>query len=212
MGRRNLHSREQQQEMAVAAAELLLIRDGLDGLTMRKVAEAMGYTVGNLYLLFANQDELLLAVNERTGDAIHAALRAAADAETDARRKPHAMAAAYIDFGRRHTHRWRLMFEHSLPPETRRPPEADARIRRMFELVQSALKPVLPKLAAGAMHHAATILWSSVHGLCALAATGKLRWSGSDDHRALSDALVDCCLAGLKAQGVAGLTSKTGGH
>ena len=212
MGRRNLHTREQQQEMAVAAAELLLIRDGLAGLTMRKVADAMGYTVGNLYLLFANQDELLLAVNERTGDAIHAALRAAAEGEPEARRKPHAMAAAYIDFGRRHTHRWRLMFEHSLPPETRRPAEADARIRRMFALVESVLKGALPKLDTAALHHAATILWSSVHGLCALAATGKLRWAGADDHRALSDAQVDCCLAGLKAQALAALTTRTGGH
>ncbi|MES2886329.1 MAG: TetR/AcrR family transcriptional regulator [Pseudomonadota bacterium] len=212
MGRRNLHSREQQQEMAIAAAELLLIRDGLAGLTMRKVAEVMGYTVGNLYLLFANQDVLLLAVNERTGDAIHAALRAAADAEPDAKRRPHAIAAAYIDFGRRHTHRWRLMFEHSLPPETRRPPEADARIRRMFELVQSVLTPLLPKLDNPALHLAATVLWSSVHGLCALAATGKLRWSGSDDHRAVSDALVDCCLAGLKSQASSGLIGKSGVH
>ncbi len=87
MGRRNLHSREQQQEMAIAAAELLLIRDGLAGLTMRRVAEVMGYTVGNLYLLFANQDVLLLAVNERTGDAIHSALRAAADAVRESSEK-----------------------------------------------------------------------------------------------------------------------------
>jgi len=210
MGRRNLHSREQQQEMAIAAAELLLIRDGIDGLTMRKVAEVMGYTVGNLYLLFASQDGLLLAINERTGDAIHAALRAAADSEPEPSRRPHAIAAAYIDFGRRHTHRWRLMFEHSLPPDTRRPPEADARIRRMFELVQGVLAPLLPRLETAPLQLAATVLWSSVHGLCALVATGKLRWSGSDDYRTISDALVDCCLAGLQHRASSGLSGKPG--
>lgn len=204
MGRRNLHTREQQQEMALAAAELILVKEGLAGLTMRKVAEAMGYTVGNLYLLFENQDYLLLAVNERTGDAIHAALRDAADAEPDPARKPQALAAAYIEFGRRHTHRWRLMFEHSLPPEAKRPPEADVRIRRMFELVSGTLQPLLPGLDAAAARKAATLLWSSVHGLCALAVTGKLRWSGADNYRPLSDALVNTVLAGLQAQAAAG--------
>lgn len=198
MGRRNLHSREQQQEMAIAAAELLLVKEGLAGVTMRKVALAMGYTVGNLYLLFENQDYLLLAVNERTGDAIHAALRDAVEAEPDVQRRPQALAAAYIEFARRHTHRWRLMFEHSLPLEAKRPPEADLRIRRMFELVMGTLKPLLPSLDASTAQRAATQLWSSVHGLCALAVTGKLRWSGVEDYRPASDALVATVLAGLQ--------------
>ncbi len=199
MGRRNLHSREQQQEMAIAAAELLLVRDGLPGLTMRQVAAAMGYTVGNLYLLFASQDHLLLAVNERTADAIHAALRNAAEAEPDAAKRLHSLAAAYIEFARRHTHRWRLMFEHSLPPDTPRPPEADQRIRRMFELVAQYLAPVLPPQEAAQLRYSALQLWSSVHGLCALSITGKLRWGGIDDYRPVSDALVSTLLRGMQA-------------
>lgn len=197
MGRRNLHSREQQQEMAIAAAELLLISQGINGLTMRKVATAMGYTVGNLYLLFASQDHLLLAVNERTGDAIYSALRDAVDAEPNPAQRPHTLAAAYIEFARLHTHRWRLMFEHSLPDTLPRPPEADQRIARLFELVQAVLHPLLPKLTATQAHQAATILWSSVHGLCVLTATGKLRWSGSAAYRPVSDALVSAIVRGL---------------
>ena len=203
MGRRNQHSREQQQDMAITAAELLIVREGMAGLSMRKVAQAIGYTVGNLYLLFANQDVLLAAVNERTGDAVYAALRDGVDSEPDAARKPHALAAAYIAFGQRHPHRWRLLFEHSLPAEATRPQAVELRIGRLYELVESTLVQAVATLPEGERRLAATVLWSSVHGLCVLAVTRKLRWSGNTDARRYSDYLVDRYLAGLKLHAAA---------
>lgn len=202
MGRRNLHTREQQTEMAIAASELILVREGLSGLTMRKVADAIGYTVGNLYLLFENQDQLLLAVNERTADAIYSALRDGLEEVTDPAIQLRELAAAYIEFAMRHSSRWRLMFEHSLPPGAARPRAVELRIKRMFELVESSLATLMPDTPALQMRRDATTLWSSVHGICVLAATGKLRWSGLDSYRLLSDHLVDTFLRGLATSGV----------
>src|ERR1044071_9416941 len=115
MGRRNQHTRDQQIDMAVRAAEQIVIRDGIAGLSMRKVAQAIGYTVGNLYLLFQNQDDLLAALNERTADAIYLHLRDAIEPLPDPRERLGAMARGYIEFATRNPHRWRLMFEHRLP-------------------------------------------------------------------------------------------------
>jgi hypothetical protein len=39
-----------------------------------------------------------------------------------------------------------------------------------------------------------------VHGICSLAVTGKLKWSGAEDYRPFSDHLVDTFLEGLKAR------------
>lgn len=200
MGRRNQHSREQQQEMAIAAAELQIVREGLAGLSMRKVAQAMGYTVGNLYLLFDSQDALLVTINERTGDAVYAALRDGVDAEAEPALKPQAMAAAYIAFGQRHPNRWRLLFEHSLPADAARPLAVELRIRRLYELVEATLLLAVPGLPDAQRRLAATVLWASVHGLCALAVTGKLRWSGHADARLYSDYLVGRYLDGLRMQ------------
>lgn len=197
MGRRNLHTREQQTEMAIAAAELILVREGMSGLTMRKVADAIGYTVGNLYLLFQNQDQLLVAVNERTADAIYVALRDALDDVKDPRARVRELAAAYIEFALKHASRWRLMFEHSLPVGSARPRAVELRIRRMFELVEDSLVPQMPDAPPERLRLSATTLWSGVHGICVLAVTGKLRWSGTDRYRVLSDHLVDAFLAGL---------------
>lgn len=197
MGRRNLHTREQQIEMAIAAAELILVSHGMPGLTMRKVADAIGYTVGNLYLLFDNQDQLLVAVNERTADAVYVSLRDAIEDAADPKAQVREIAAAYIEYAMKHASRWRLMFEHNLPVGSPRPRAVELRIKRMFELVESALAVHLPGATGASLRLNATALWSGVHGICVLAVTGKLQWSGMDRYRVLSDHLVDTFLAGL---------------
>lgn len=199
MGRRNEHSREQQREMAIAAAELLLVKDGYAGLSMRKVADAIGYTVGNLYLLFQNQDDLLAVINERTTDAIYAHLCGAQETGATPQQRLLALARSYIEFAQNHPHRFRMMFEHQLPPEMRPRQSSDVRIRRMFELVELALQPLLPAAKPEALRLAATGLWSSVHGVCMLAVTGKLQWSGLPSYRPLSDLVVGTFLKGLEA-------------
>ena len=68
MARRNDHSREQIQQMAIAAAISILNEEGLANLSTRKVASEIGYTVGTLYLVFRNLNELLLHVNAATLD------------------------------------------------------------------------------------------------------------------------------------------------
>lgn len=198
MGRRNEHSREQQREMAIAAAELILVKDGFAGLSMRKVADAIGYTVGNLYLLFQNQDDLLSTINERTTDAVYAHLRDAMETAKNPGEKLKRLARAYIEFARQHPHRFRMMFEHSLPVEMEPRPSAETRIRRMFELVESSLAPLMPGASAQKLRLSATTLWSGVHGVCMLAVTGKLKWSGSNDFHPFSDHLVSTFLAGLR--------------
>jgi AcrR family transcriptional regulator len=184
--------------MAIAAAELILVRHGYAGLSMRKVADAIGYTVGNLYLLFQNQDELLAIVNERTTDAIYAELHDALDSAGTPELKLRRLAGAYIDFAAAHPHRFRMMFEHQLPEDMKPRPSTEVRIRRMFELVESAVAPALPRASKEKIRLAAATLWSGVHGVCMLAVTGKLAWSGRSDYRPFADLMIGTFLAGLR--------------
>lgn len=200
MGRRNQHSREQQREMTIAAAELILVREGFSGLSMRKVADAIGYTVGQLYLIFRNQDDLLATINERTTDAIYGHLRNAADAETAPLPRLQALGSAYIEFAQNHPHRFRMLFEHRLPPEMEPRPSSETRIRRMFELVESAAADVVAENDPARLRQIATTLWSGVHGIAALAVSGKFKWAGEADFRRYSDDLITTYVAGLQAR------------
>lgn len=200
MGRRNQHSREQQREMALDAANALIAAEGLAGFSMRKVAQAMGYTVGNLYLLFSNQDDLLAEVSLRTADAMHAYLETQAAKGKTPLDRLQAISYGYIAFAQKHSFSWRLMFEHRLPPEQWNHPGLDAKQKALFEFVESHLEPLLPDASPKELRAAATALWSSVHGLCVLASTGKLNWSGLKDARPLSDLIVRVFVAGLKQE------------
>lgn len=199
MGRRNQHSREQQREMAVAAAELILVKEGYAGLSMRKVADAIGYTVGNLYLLFQNQDDLLATINERTADAVYAHLCDAIEPVPQPLPRMLELSAAYIDFAQKHPHRFRMLFEHRLPDEMHPRATADARVRRLFDLVESNVAPLHPGVKPEKLRLAAATLWSGVHGVCMLAVSGKLKWSGISSFRPFSDMLVTTFVAGLAA-------------
>ena len=76
MARRSDHSREELREMALSAAEQIVVEQGYEGLSARKVASAIGYTVGTLYLVFENIDDLILNINARTLDRLHAKMTA----------------------------------------------------------------------------------------------------------------------------------------
>lgn len=187
--------------MALAAAEALLTRHGFAAFSMRQVAQAMGYTVGNLYLLFANQDELLAAVSARTADALLEHLQSCAAPRREPLARLRAIAQGYIEFAQAQTHRWRLMFEHRLPPDSPSTLGLEARQEVLFEFVRRHLAPLLPGVGPSALQAATTALWSSVHGLCVLAVTGKLAWSGIQDYRGLSDLIVQALVAGLPTPG-----------
>ncbi len=186
--------------MALAAADELVAAEGLAGFSMRKVALRMGYTVGNLYLLFGNQDDLLAGVSLLTADAMYDYLRAVAAKPKAPLERLQAIAAGYISFAHKHSFRWRLMFEHTLPPEQWDHPGLDARQRTLFEFVEEHLAPLLLGASPKELHAAATALWSSVHGLCVLATTGKLNWSGLKDTRPLSDLIVRAFVNGLNEE------------
>src|ERR1700712_4959872 len=62
----------------VDLAEAMIGSGGLDDLRARALADAAGCSVGAIYIVFPDLDELVLAVNSRTLDAIDAVMRQAA--------------------------------------------------------------------------------------------------------------------------------------
>ncbi len=70
MGRRNEHSRKQIKEMAIEAGKKIIVEEGFSNLGARKVARAIGYTVGTLYNVFDNYLDIVLNINAETLDDI----------------------------------------------------------------------------------------------------------------------------------------------
>lgn len=196
MGRRNLHTREELAELALREAAKLVDEGGVQALGMREVARRIGYTVGSLYMVFTNLDDLIVQVNERTVMQLRASLEAVAARSRQPARRLRLLCAAYLDFAQRHTQRWRMVFEHRLPAGQPAPPTYRGHTQAIFRLVAAALRDAAPTRAGAPSRDTpeelAVVLWSAVHGVCMLAVTGKLGVSGTRaSTRRMLDLLVD---------------------
>jgi AcrR family transcriptional regulator len=200
MARRSDHSREQIREMALAAAESIVSDLGYTHLSARKVATAIGYTVGTLYLVFDNLDDLVLQVNGRTLDRLHAQMVEDQARCKDARDRLLQLGHTYIRFADKHPHCWEMIFESRFPQAQGMPEWFREKVARMFSLVEEALKPLAKNHTSAEIAQAARALWSGVHGICILAITNKLDVAGVASVQDLAQSLMSNYLTGFIAE------------
>ncbi|QKT04534.1 TetR/AcrR family transcriptional regulator [Ectothiorhodospiraceae bacterium 2226] len=198
MARRSDHTRDEIKAMALAAAKGIVADHGYRALTTRKVAAAIGYTVGSLYLVFDNLDDLVLHINADTLDALDQALQQVDAREGDPAARLLALARAYAQFARRNASLWRLVFEHPLP--TPRPAWFQVKVERMFAVVERLLRDICPDRPAEELAAAARALWSGVHGVTVLAMTERLDTPDAPAAHELIDSLVTNYLRGYTAR------------
>lgn len=205
MGRRNDHSRDELREMALRAAESIIVDRGIEGLSARRVAAGIGYTVGSLYLVFRNLDDLILQLNTRTLTELCEHLSRAAAAHVEPRTCLRAMGQAYIDFAVTNRNRWSLVFHHRPPPELPPPQAFGDAVATMFALVYAQLHALDPQRSADDIQDAAHALWSGVHGIATLGLDRKLQAgmsAGTEEAVARTAvSLVEHYLAGYCAAG-----------
>ena len=207
MARRSDHSKEEITEMTLLAAEKIVDAQGYSGLSARKIAAEIGYTVGTLYLVFKNQDELTLTVNARTLDSLYTHLAAAVEECDSPQSCAIIMGRAYIEFAKSFPNRWNMIFEHKIPDDALIPIWYESRVEQIFELIEQQLAPLMTNQTDQKLAQVARTLWCGVHGICVLAMTKKLRIlgagvgnEGGSTVEILTDSLINNFLAGLKME------------
>ncbi len=190
MGRRSEHSREEIREMAIDAAARIVEREGYQSLTARKVAAKIGYTVGTLYHVFKNFDDLVMNLNARTIDEMAGLIQQQVKRKRNPEVRIRTMAEYYVQYATDHPDRWRLVFEHEPPRGMPTPPQLKERRDVMFEMVADNLRELAPERIPQEVSHTATALWSGIHGICILALTGKLYLGGAFSMVKLMDTLI----------------------
>jgi AcrR family transcriptional regulator len=198
MGRRSDHSREELHAMAIDAAARIVESEGFQSLTARKVAAKIGYTVGTLYHVFRNFDDLVIHLNARTIDEMAALIQSAVKRKRNPVSRIKMMGEVYVDYASEHPDLWRLVFEHQAPRGLPTPERLKVRRDVMFELVADNLREYSPDHSEQEVNHTATALWSGVHGICILALTGKLYLGGAFSMNKLIDTLIDAVLSDFK--------------
>ncbi|MET0027545.1 MAG: TetR/AcrR family transcriptional regulator [Candidatus Thiodiazotropha sp.] len=198
MGRRGEHSKSEIENMALEAAERLIETQGYSGLSARKVATAIGYTVGSLYFVFKNLDELIQRVNGRTLDQLYMVLK---DSLADCRHPQdclYALGSAYIEYASEHAHRWRMVFEHQPEGEGLLKEIYEDKVDRVYALVERQLAALtLNRVSEEEIALAARALWSGVHGIAILRINYQLQPEGQKSVLPLMEHLISHYLAGF---------------
>jgi AcrR family transcriptional regulator len=182
MARRSQHTLPEIKAMVLQAAETLVAAEGSKALTMRNIAFEIGYTVGSIYMVFENMNDLVLHLNGRTLDALSEQFdtlppESPAQAIED-------IAGLYLNFASRHYNCWSLIFEHRQPEGVEFPAWYREKIDRAFFRFEAEFKRLAADRSEAQVRQAARALWGGIHGICMLSLTGKFAAAGANDMEA----------------------------
>jgi AcrR family transcriptional regulator len=159
----------------LAAAALSLYREqGLDALSFRTLAEALGISHTQPYRYFESKDALLAQMRVQAMQGFETFIRRREPADAPVLARVRAVFAAYLAYVQTQAADYRLIFATEQPPPDRYPALLAAR-RRLFEhavaLVQDAIDAGLIRGEARTRTH---LIWASLHGLLSLHAAKQL--------------------------------------
>ncbi len=189
--------RADQRAKLVACAESAIAADGLATLRARALADCVGCSVGAIYNLVADLDELTLLVAQRTMADLSACLDASETARPADVDRFVAWALAYCAFAAKNRNRWRALFEHRMMPGRALPDWFAADQMRLFERLEDGLAARRPELDPPTRRLRARTLFSAVHGIVALGLEEKLVAMPVSAVEAELSAFVRAYLAGL---------------
>jgi AcrR family transcriptional regulator len=188
------------QEILDAARDIL-VREGYEGLSMRKVAERIDYSPTAIYLHFKDRDELVFCVCEETMAGLVRELQEVAAKHSDPLVALKKGLRRYVDFGLQHPQHYLATF--GIPH--RHDPEKDARYQEpgtmgmqafgfLPRLVGECVKQ--KKLAKVDVHRASCALWAGIHGITSLLIVmPNFKWQ---DPGKVADQLISMMVEGLR--------------
>ena len=176
------------------AAKRLFLEEGVEQVTMRRIAAAVGVSATALYVYFADKNAILQAIAEAMfGELLEAHTRSQKPDGTPTERL-RAGLHAYIDLGLARPGEYRLTFSTvSTSNACRDIAAAD----RSFEMLEASVAEMMDAglFAKRDPTLVAEVLWAAMHGLV----TVLLDHADHvvSDHRSLIDTLVDAAIRGF---------------
>ena len=174
----------------------LLVAEGYDRLSMRKIAAAVGCSATSIYLHFESKDALTHALIDEGMARLYAALTAAVTPDAEATLA--GLCRTYVRFGLDNPEVYQILFQLHPAQMARYPAEQYRRARRNIECFAEALA------AGGARFRAepspdvaANVLWTALHGLVSLSLAERIDARLAGD--AFVEAAVEQALRGVRA-------------
>lgn len=148
----------------------LLLEDGYNAVSMRKIAKSVGCSATSIYLHFDSKDALIHALIDEGMGKLHDVLAEAAQNAAGPVERIEDLCRAYVNYGLQNPEYYEVMF--MLHPERmeRYPAEKYRRARRNLESFAEAIGAAsqTDEVEVEDPEIAASVLWTALHGAVAL--------------------------------------------
>ncbi len=179
MARRGDHSLQQIKDMVLTAAEELVVEGGLSQLRVRNIAIKIGYTVGSIYMVFENMDDLILHIKGRTLDEMADLMENIQCSGSEQCLEK--LAGIYIKFASQNFNRWTMVFDHRLPENVEIPEWYQRKVDRLHRVFETKFALLQPELSASQHKQTALAFLGGIHGICVFMLTTQLGGLKSED-------------------------------
>jgi AcrR family transcriptional regulator len=182
------------QQALLEAAEAVLARDGLAGVTVRAVAAEAGVAPMGVYNRFGSKDGLIGALVMRSFDLLREAV--ADRGEPDPLERLRGAGRRYREFALSHPQHYAVIFLSRPRHDASEQPEVEEHARAAFETL---VGHVVYGIEAGAIRPGDPVdlaqqIWSTVHGAVALELGDMIL---TDDPQVTYEHLLELVIAGL---------------
>jgi len=156
------------------AAEGLFAERGIEAVTMRELAQALGVSPMTPYRYFKDKDAILAAVRTAAFARFAARLETAMAVPADPLHRSRNAGQAYVDFALAEPQAYRLMFDLNQPTEGDYPELQAAIVRARRTMTVHVEAMIAAGLLDGDAELIGHLFWSVLHGMLMLQLTGKL--------------------------------------
>ena len=183
MPRKNYHHGDLKNALIREGVEILA-KEGVDGLSLRKVAQKAGVSHSAPYSHFPDKQSLIAAISTEGFNQLYRELQSVvARFKEDPKRQLLDGAQAYVQFAMNNADTFKIMFSGVLEKEKEYPSFVDAS-RKTFELVvrivQSCQELGILRITSPEMM--AVAVWGQVHGIISLALEGQISHAVLEHH------------------------------
>jgi len=186
---RKIRQKEEFRASILEAAWLQVLTDGWQSLSIRKIADAIEYSIPVIYNHFENKEAILLEFTKEGFQKLADALQEVKQQHTGPSVQLEAIANAYWDFAFDHKEYYQLMFGLGIP--------ACDRVNQIVEMKQmtTVMISTIQEAIAGSAHKEADVFlkyhtyFSILHGLVSIQMIEKDGKPGEEHRRILQDAV-----------------------
>ncbi|MEX0646755.1 MAG: TetR/AcrR family transcriptional regulator [Balneolaceae bacterium] len=158
------------REEILKVSRKLLLEDGFNKMSMRKIAKRADVSATSIYLHFRNKDDLLLALIEESIEHLNRVLRKAVDSTRDPVEQLEDLARKYLNYALRHPQAYEIIYMVRPEEMPKYPKEKFQEVRSSYELIAGIIQKGKEKKLFDVEDSliSAYTLWAQLHGIAAV--------------------------------------------